>query len=213
MKKTHFACQRKRCAVEPRLNCCISVFVAAMSTPSLPTDTLDEPITDTLVRDLKAIARKVSIVVLPMLGGENELRDWDLWGPLVLSLFLASILGASAAKDQGSLVFVAVFMLVTVGSAVVTLNAKFLGAHLSFFQIVCVLGYCTAPMCVAAFIALFLKGLWYVKLALAAIAFLWSSYGALRFFRGSVREEREALVLYPLGLFYFFMSWMLAVGI
>merc|ERR1712146_158118 len=113
----------------------------------------------------------------------------------------------------GSLVFVAVFVLVTIGSAVVTLNAKFLGAKLSFFQIVCVLGYCTAPMVLVALISLGLGKLWYAKLILAIAAFIWSTYGALRFFRGTVAPEREALVVYPLGLSFFFIAWMLAVGI
>eukprot|EP00672_Neobodo_designis_P027257 CAMPEP_0174838746 /NCGR_PEP_ID=MMETSP1114-20130205/7600_1 /TAXON_ID=312471 /ORGANISM="Neobodo designis, Strain CCAP 1951/1" /LENGTH=185 /DNA_ID=CAMNT_0016072851 /DNA_START=45 /DNA_END=602 /DNA_ORIENTATION=+ len=183
------------------------------SVPQPDESTLDEPVIDTLCRDLRAIGRKVAIVALPMLGGENELRDWDLWGPLVLCMILAMILGGSAGSDQGSLVFVAVFIAVSLGSAVVTLNAKFLGARLSFFQIVCVLGYCTAPHVIAAMIALFVKKYWYVKLALAVLAFAWSTYGSLRFFRGVVPDDRQALVVYPLGLFYFFLAWMLSVGI
>jgi hypothetical protein len=183
-----------------------------MSTPQPALSTLDEPILDTLLRDLKAIGRKMAIVALPMLGGENELRDWDLWGPLALCLILAMILGGSAGSDQGSLVFVAVFVLVSIGSAVVTLNAKFLGARLSFFQIVCVLGYCMAPMVIIAIIALFIS-VTVVKFALAAVAFAWSSYASVRFFRGVVTAERQALVVYPLGLFFLFIAWMLAVGI
>lgn len=182
--------------------------------PQEELSTLDEPVLDTLLRDLKAIGRKIAIVALPMLGGENELRDWDLWGPLVLCLTLAMILGGAAGTQQGSLVFVAVFVLVSLGSAVVTLNAKFLGARLSFFQIVCVLGYCTAPMVLVALVSLFLSDdIWFVKMLLAVAAFLWSTYGSLRFFRGVVAPERQALVVYPLGLFFFFLAWMLAVGI
>jgi hypothetical protein len=185
-----------------------------MAAPLPEESTLDEPVIDTLCRDLKAIGRKMAVTALPMLGGDQELRDWDLWGPLLLCLTLAIILGGSAGSDQGSLVFVAVFVLVSIGSAVVTLNATFLGAKLSFFQIVCVLGYCMAPMVLMAIICLFLgTTLWWVKLILAALAFLWSTYGSLRFFRGTIAPEREALVVYPLGLFFLFPAWMLAVGI
>ena len=175
--------------------------------------TLDEPIAETLFRDVKAIGRKVAIVGFPFIGGDKELRDWDLWGPLVLCLILASVLGSAAGGNQSGSVFIGVFMLVWVGSAIVTLNAKFLGAKLSFFQIVCVMGYCIAPMCLAAIISLFFKHVWVVKLVLAALAFVWSTYASMRFFRGCVKAEREALVVFPLSLFYFFMSWMLAVGI
>ena len=62
--------------------------------------TLDEPILATVARDLRAIGRKMLIVALPPLGGENELRDWDLWGPLLLCCILAMILGGAASSDQ-----------------------------------------------------------------------------------------------------------------
>lgn len=180
--------------------------------PVVDESTLDEPICSTIARDAKAIVRKVAIVAIPMLGRENELHDWDLWGPLVLCLILAIILSAKAASDQGGLVFTAVFMLVWLGSGIVTFNAKFLGARLSFFQIVCVMGYCIAPMCVSALFALMYSH-WLFKLVLAALSWAWSTYAALRFFRGCTKPEREGLVVYPVALFFFFMAWMMAVGI
>jgi hypothetical protein len=184
-----------------------------MSTATAPlSTTLDEPIHHTILRDLKAIARKVAIVAIPMLGRENELRDWDLWGPLLLCLMLALVLSSASSEDQRGVVFSAVFVVIWLGSAFVTINAKFLGSSLSFFQTVCVMGYCIAPMCIASLLALFIS-LWYLKLILVVIAWIWSTYASLRFFRGSVRPEREGLVVFPLALFYFFMSWMMAVGI
>lgn len=177
-------------------------------------NTLDEPIISTLLRDLKAIGRKIAIVAVPCLGRDNELRDWDLWGPLLLCLIMAIVLGSNATSEQSGTVFSAVFALVWLGSAVVTLNAKFLGAKLSFFQIVCVMGYCIAPMVLAALLSLAIPtAFWYVKTLLIGVAWLWSTWGSLRFFRGCVKPAREVLVVYPLCLFYSFMSWMVAVGI
>lgn len=178
----------------------------------IPASTLDEPVCDTIARDLKAIGRKIAIVGIPWLGKDNELRDWDLWGPLVLCLLLAIILGSTASNDQRGIVFAAVFMLVWLGSGIVTLNAKFLGAKLSFFQIVCVLGYCIAPLCVGAFLLLFVGSFKWIKLIISLSAWAWSTYASLRFFRGSVKPEREALVVYPVCLFFFFMTWMMLVG-
>ena len=183
-----------------------------MSTAQPLSTTLDEPIHQTVIRDLKAIVRKVAIVAVPMLGRENELRDWDLWGPLLLCLMLALVLSSATSENQRSVVFSAVFVLIWAGSALVTINAKFLGSSLSFFQTVCVMGYCIAPMCVASLLALFIS-LWYFKLLIVIVAWVWSTYASLRFFRGSVRAEREGLVVFPLALFYFFVSWMMAVGI
>jgi hypothetical protein len=180
-----------------------------------PTEsTLDEPIHATLLRDFKAIGRKIAIVAIPWLGRDNELRDWDLWGPLLLCLILAMILGRSAADSQKAVVFTGVFALVWLGSAIVTLNAKFLGAKLSFFQIVCVTGYCIAPLVLAAILgSLIGSKVWYVKVIIVLLCWAWATYAALRFFRGTVRKQREFLVVYPLCLFFSFMSWMIAVGV
>ena len=175
--------------------------------------TLDEPVMDTIMRDLRAIAKKLLLVVLPCVSGEKELRDWDLWGPLLLCLVLALTLGSGAQESQSGLVFAAVFVLVWVGSGVVTLNAAFLGAKVSFFQTVCVMGYCLAPMCVGALVNHVLTGFFIAKLFVATVAFCWSTFASLRFFRGTIKEERESLVIFPLALFYFFMAWMMTVGV
>jgi hypothetical protein len=178
-----------------------------------PASTLDEPVMDTIMRDLKAIGRKTLVAMIPPLGGAHELRDWDLWGPLIFCMILAVVLGQSASSGQGSLLFASVFMLIWAGSGVVTLNAKFLGAHVSFFQSVCVMGYCIAPMCITSLISLLIVGsAWIARLIMAVISFTWSTYAALRFFRGCVKPEREGLVLFPLALLYFFITWMIAVG-
>ncbi|RNE96702.1 terbinafine resistance locus protein (yip1) [Trypanosoma rangeli] len=174
--------------------------------------TLDEPITSTIVRDAVAIGRKMLIVLVPPLGEEKELRDWDLWGPLLLCLLLAIILAGSAGTNQGGLIFSAVFVLVWGGAAVVTLNSKFLGSKVSFFQTVCVMGYCLAPLCMGALLGVFIRVFWGMLL-ISLIVWLWSCWAALRFFRGSVVPEREMLVMYPVALFYSFMTWMVFVGV
>ncbi|PBJ68013.1 terbinafine resistance locus protein (yip1) [Trypanosoma cruzi] len=187
--------------------------MAQTTVPTAPLySTLDEPITTTIVRDAVAIGRKMTIVLAPPLGEDQELRDWDLWGPLLLCLVLAIILAGSAATHQGGLIFSAVFVLVWVGAAVVTLNAKFLGSKVSFFQTVCVMGYCLAPLCIGAFLGVFISYFW-VMMVISFVVWLWSCWAALRFFRGSVTPEREMLVVYPVALFYSFMTWMVIVGV
>jgi len=178
------------------------------------TTTLDEPISATIMRDLTAIGGKIKLVVGLRADNNNELRNWDLWGPLILCLFLAILLGLSnKAHDEKGQTFSGVFTAVSVGSAVVTLNAQFLGGRLSFFQIVCVLGYCLFPLCVAALLCLLLPNRMMVKLVPCAIAFGWATFASRGFVEGAVREERRMLVVYPIGLFYFFVAWMLVAGI
>ena len=129
-------------------------------TPPAPT-TLDESISATIFRDLRAVGLKLKIVLLP--GGFSregirsyeadtvlkELKEWDLWGPLLVCLLL-SVLLSTTAGDQGSLMFSSVFVIVWFGSAVVTLNAVLLGGCISYFQSVSVLGYCLFPLSISA---------------------------------------------------------------
>lgn len=70
----------------------------------------------------------------------------DLWGPLLVCLLLSTILSVTAPGDSGSLVFAAVFVIVWAGAAAVTLNTQLLGGNVSFFQSVCILGYCVFPL-------------------------------------------------------------------
>ena len=50
----------------------------------------------------------------------------------------------------------------------------------SFFQSVCVLGYCLFPLVAAAVVAIFVELIW-VRLPLAILTFLWSTYGKYTF--------------------------------
>merc|ERR1712014_174772 len=91
----------------------------------------------------------------------QRLKDWDLWGPLLLCLALGFIISHQTADaEQANYAFADVFVIVWVGSAVVTLNALLLQGKVSFFQTVCVLGYCIFPLVIAAFAAMMLRIEW-----------------------------------------------------
>eukprot|EP01006_Ploeotia_vitrea_P027735 TRINITY_DN60509_c0_g1_i1.p2 TRINITY_DN60509_c0_g1~~TRINITY_DN60509_c0_g1_i1.p2 ORF type:complete len:189 (-),score=20.34 TRINITY_DN60509_c0_g1_i1:1429-1995(-) len=180
--------------------------------PAPFSDTLDEPIHATILRDAKAIGRKIKVVVgLQRDASRNELRNWDLWGPLLLCLLLAMILGFKDNKEPG-MTFAGVFTTMGAGSIIVTLNGQFLGGNLSFFQIVCVLGYCVFPLCAAALISAFVNVL-VVKLIVTAVGWVWAVIGSVGFFTGAVREERKILVVYPIVLFYFVVGYFIIAGI
>lgn len=64
--------------------------------------TLDEPVRETILRDLRAVGTKFIHVLYPK-RSTALLRDWDLWGPLLLCVTLALLLqgGAADSDDQG----------------------------------------------------------------------------------------------------------------
>ena len=74
-----------------------------------------------------------------------------------------------------------VFLIMWGGSFIVTINTKLLGGKVSFFQCVCVLGYCIFPIVLAAVGVFFLSkfGLTFflLKVIVAGVALVWSTMG------------------------------------
>lgn len=102
----------------------------------------------------------------------------------------------------------------------------------SFFQSVCVLGYCLTPVaaslivCKVILLAPPTKLLFFVRLLTTVTGFLWATYGnhnafnscrltnpmyftASHIFLGdSQPASRKMLAVYPIFLFYFIISWL-----
>ena len=204
-----------------------------------PYSTLDEPVRETILRDVRSVAAKLRVVLLPLdrdthfgysglssvdatddvAAGENQkqvlakLKDWDLWGPLFVCLALSVILSFRAPAHQARAVCGAVFVAVWVGSAVVTVNAQLLGSNLSFFQSVCVLGYCVFPLMLAALLIALLQYTWFgviwIDLVWITVAFVWACRSSAVFIGQIVPKERRFLAIYPVFFFYTFLGWLI----
>ncbi|XP_074657865.1 protein YIPF6-like [Tubulanus polymorphus] len=180
--------------------------------------TLDEPVKDTVLRDMKAVGVKFFHVFYPK-ESKKLLREWDLWGPLVLCVFLAMMLQGSTERandlNDGGPQFAEVFVIYWVGAVIVTLNTKLLGGSISFFQSVCVLGYCVLPLTIALIfcriilVAGHTTALFVVRLILVLIAFCWSTFASTAFLGDSQPPHRKGLAVYPIFLFYFVISWLI----
>jgi len=180
-------------------------------------NTLDEPIRDTILRDVRAVGKKFYHVIYPK-EKKSLLKEWDLWGPLVLCTFMAMILqGSSDTADNsndGGPEFAEVFVIVWIGSMIVTLNSKLLGGNISFFQSVCVLGYCLLPTTIALIVCRIIlmveqtTFLFILRFIIAIIGFMWATYASMAFLGDSQPPGRKVLAVYPIFLFYFVISWL-----
>ncbi|XP_068956513.1 protein YIPF6 isoform X3 [Petaurus breviceps papuanus] len=158
--------------------------------------TLDEPVKETIIRDLKAVGKKFVHVMYPK-KSNALLRDWDLWGPLVLCVSLALMLqgGSADSKEDGGPQFAEVFVIIWFGAVVITLNSKLLGGTISFFQSLCVLGYCVLPLTVAMLVCrlVLLAGMgpinFLIRLIVVIAMFAWST----------LDEKRNLEVVTPIG--------------
>ncbi|KAF4663639.1 Yip1 member 6 [Perkinsus olseni] len=180
-------------------------------TADTPDSTLDEPIRVTIMRDVTAVAQKLKYVMLPRarVEGGAGLRNWDLWGPLILCMALSVILALQAPDTQKGYVFSMIFVIVWLGSAVVTVNGVLIKGKISFFQSVCVLGYCVFPLVISAIVCFFVKNYRIVKLLVVLAGFVWSTGASVGFMSELVPADRRALGVFPVWLFYATIAWII----
>jgi hypothetical protein len=105
------------------------------------------------------------------------------------------------------------------GAFVVTINTKLLGGHISFFQCVCVLGYCVFPIVLSAAAIYVFKfigiNILPIKLIIAGVALVWSSFskflylilGSISFMNVMIEDNKKYIATYPIFLFYLFIDW------
>ena len=109
--------------------------------------------------------------------------------------------------------FATVFVIVWVGAGVVTVNALLLGGNASFFQSVCVLGYCIAPLVIASLLVKYVLATFFsLKLAVTFATYLWSTTASVGFLADLVPPNRKLLATYPVGLFYLCIAWLVLVS-
>lgn len=180
--------------------------------------TLDEPVSVTICRDLKAVAYKLGHVFFPK-QSNLLLKDWDLWGPLTLCVILSISLEGNYTISSSAPEFASIFALISFGAIVVTINIKLLSGKISFFQSICVLGYCLLPLVIVAILndlILFITGNASVisfgfRFLLIVLSCFWSVFASTAFLAADTINltDRKALATYPVFLFYFVISWLI----
>jgi protein YIPF6 len=180
--------------------------------------TLDEPVSVTIMRDLKAVGYKFGHVFYPKTS-TLLLKDWDLWGPLFLTVILAVSLQGNQDVNNSAPEFANLFALVALGSILVTINAKLLSGKISFFQSICILGYCLLPLVVVSIINNLIVWMtnsssiliFILRCLLVFTSFGWSLFASTAFLASSTTNlaDRKVLALYPIFLFYFIISWLI----
>jgi hypothetical protein len=78
-------------------------------------------------RDLRQVYDKIAITMKGEGDYQRIRQEWDLWGPLMISLSTAAI-GAFATSGSGDEVFTNLFIGMWLGPLVITVNANLLGA-------------------------------------------------------------------------------------
>lgn len=141
-----------------------------------------------------------------------------LLAALFVTQTLFSVLNLGMESQDKGKSFGVLFLIMWGGAFVVTINTKLLGGHISFFQCVCVLGYCVFPIVLAAVAIYVFKILGIrllpIKIAVSGVALLWSTFstpsiilGSISFMNVMIEDEKKYIATYPIFLFYLFIDW------
>ena len=173
-------------------------------------NTLNESIITTINRDLLLIYTKIKYVVNPFIPREQkdtQIRQWDLWGPLVLNMTLAFTLSFNT-KEKSQMTTL-IFVIFWLGGVILFLNANFLGVKTSIFQMLCLLGYCLFPLNLAAIIVTLFNFNDILRLIIVILNLFWSIYSSSDYLKIMINQDQRYLVLYPFILFYLYISWFI----
>lgn len=138
--------------------------------------------------------------------------DWDLWGPLIFSLFYSVVLGISAPTEQTNSVFSGSFAFIWAFYFVVGLNIQLLGGNISFMSAISAVGYSIFPITLGELVCSLFVGFKLIRFIIMCVLCLWSIYsGVLSLKCSGVLPGRVLLAIYPVILMYSILSWLVVI--
>ncbi|EPZ37086.1 hypothetical protein O9G_004334 [Rozella allomycis CSF55] len=186
-------------------------------TPIAPRlSTLDEPVSATLKRDLFAIWKKITVVLIPR-GSENILKDCN---DLTISKTRGSmgpIAAMSHARNDnerrsGIVAENGIRLYTCIRHCMDRIGNRYGECVAARRQnSVCALGYCLFPLNVASLVAAFV-GTIIVRGPVALASLFWSVTASIKFLGETNLNNRKILAVYPLFLFYFILSWLILIS-
>jgi hypothetical protein len=149
-------------------------------------------------------------MILSLDEPECSLREWDLWGPLLNSLLLATFLGWSCYSTIPA--FTLSFALIWAGASLVTINARLLGYRIPFLPGVSFLGYCATPLVACLILLSVMPSFWALRVLLVGCGGGWSVAAGMRLMAlDPALEDRRLLASMPLCLYFFLIGWFVMI--
>lgn len=143
----------------------------------------------------------------------NEIRDWDLYGPLIITLLLTLLLSLKQNFRDTEKTFSLVFFFVVFGSLLVAINAKLTGVKFSIFFYACVIGYSLSPFLVAQVASILFEGV-LTKVGtsiVTGICYIMVMKSVNSLFVSTLPEKKHFLVMYPVSLFFLFFAFIIVL--
>jgi len=164
-----------------------------------------KPLLEELEIDFKDIWMKAKCVMIPSRSNRELLSTQaDFWGPLFVVLSYAFLLLWTHLKAVSWII-----TLWVVGSLLVSVLYRLLGAQNSFSRTLGIIGYSLVPLVITALLLLLLGGVPGLALVLKLAGTFWAAYAAGSILTADAPEleRKRPLLIYPVFLLYwYFMS-------
>lgn len=135
-------------------------------------------------------------------------EDWDLWGPLLYSLVIATFICLTSSAVHEDEAFGAIMTTLIGGAFVISLNSYLVANISSFFLNLSIIGYCLFPLALAAVANfLFRRLVGFIGMSIVCgLAWAWATIAANNFLAHSFPEAKAGMLTYPVCLFYIFIA-------
>ena len=112
-------------------------------------------------------------------------------------------------KKEADVIFATIFVLIWSGASIITVNTKLLGSKISFFQSISLIGYCVFPIAMASLVLALTGNIIpsFFRAGLVMGSMIWGIASSLAYLTNSIPPEKLILAIYPICLFYGFLSW------
>ncbi|CRG96518.1 conserved Plasmodium membrane protein, unknown function [Plasmodium gallinaceum] len=172
--------------------------------------TMDEPVKDTLIRDVKSIFKKILYICFHQYDDSNTIKKWDLWGSFIVYITLSIIIFLDEEVIDKKNTFAYFFVFFIIGHILVSLNLSLLHINIQFFQSLCIISYSLFPLVFSSFLNLFISSP-ALRFLFSFFSIVWSSYNCILILAKFIKKNRLLISLFPICLLHVFIATFLLI--
>ncbi|CAA9988490.1 conserved Plasmodium protein, unknown function [Plasmodium knowlesi strain H] len=167
--------------------------------------TMDEPVKDTVIRDVKSVYKKILHICFHQYDDDNTVKKWDLWGSFIVYITLSIIIFLDKEISDKKNTFAYFFFSFILGHILVSLNLSLLHTNIHFFQILCIISYAQFPLVFSSIVNL-LVPCQMLRLLFSLWSIVWSTYNCILILAKFIKKNRMLICFVPICLLQFFVA-------
>eukprot|EP00366_Plasmodium_knowlesi_P001973 XP_002259470.1 hypothetical protein, conserved in Plasmodium species [Plasmodium knowlesi strain H] len=167
--------------------------------------TMDEPVKDTVIRDVKSVYKKILHICFHQYDDDNTVKKWDLWGSFIVYITLSIIIFLDKEISDKKNTFAYFFFSFILGHILTYACFPFHRQCRHFFQILCIISYAQFPLVFSSIVNL-LVPCQMLRLLFSLWSIVWSTYNCILILAKFIKKNRMLICFVPICLLQFFVA-------